>query len=191
MPEQTVPAAEPVAPMTPQAPATPTQGSTIHSSKTVYKQLPPSKYSPSYRAGFVRLGPSAPPPVPPPDKYSSIHSLEESKKVDALKDTKLNPDMIQDGYDALAHGLHLWTVVGNKAKNDPNIDFNSQQRIAGNFYDAIIAPAYARSGVNAMSKDLWLKQSYEDALGYKIEDAYSDNWVHSLKHGWNSGLAAT
>lgn len=161
------------------------------SAKQTYKQAPPSAYSSSYRAGFVKLGPTAPPPVPSPDKYHSIHTLEESKKIDALKDTKLNPNLIEDGYDQLAHGLHLWTVVGDKAKTASNISFDEEHTIASNFYDRIIGPAYGHLGTEPMSKELWMKQAYDSALGYKIEDAYTNNWINSLKHGWNSGLAST
>jgi hypothetical protein len=173
------------------APQMTPQVTSSKSAKTIYRQPPASSYSPQYRAGFVKLGPEAPPPVPPPDKYHSIHSLQESKKIDALKDTKLNPNLIEDGYDQLAHGMHLWTVVGAKAKADNNISFDGQQKIAGNFYDKIIGPAYGHLGTEPMSKDLWLKQAYEDGLKYDIKDAYTNDWTQSLKHGWNSGLAST
>jgi hypothetical protein len=199
MAEQTVPAT-PIAsvPQTiPQATSTSTATATpepkpafLKATKTIYKQEPASAYSANYRAGFVRLGPEAPPPVPPPDKYHSIHTLQQSQKIDTLKNTKLNPNLIEDGYDQLAHGLHLWTVVGAKAQADPNISFDEQKKIAGNFYDRIIGPAYGHLGMAPMSKDLWLHQAYEDGLKYDISSAYTNNWTQSLKHGWNTGLAA-
>lgn len=136
------------------------------------------------------------PPVPPPNKYHTIHSLQDAQKIDALKDTKLNPILIEDGYDAVAHAMYLWTQVGAKAKAAPNISFDEQKKIADNFYDRVIIPAYGhlakdRGGIEPIDKDLWQRQAYGEALNYKIEDAYTNNWTHSLKNGWNSGLAAT
>lgn len=132
--------------------------------------------------------------MPPPDKYHSIHTMAEADKISVLKDTKLNPNLIQDGYDQLAHGYHLWTQVGAKAKTNPNISFSEQQKIASNFYDAVIAPAYGHifkdsQDARPLSKELWMKQAYEDALNYKIEDAYTNNWTRSIKNGWNSAMA--
>ncbi len=169
-------------------------GGSVPSSLLITEQRTESKPAASsndvYRSSFIKLGPDAPKPVPE-NKYHSIHSLEQSKKIDALKDTKLNPNLIEDGYDHLAHNLHLWTTVGAKAKAAPNISFTEQQQIASNFYDKMIGPAYGHLGMNPMSKDLWLKKAYDEALDYKIEDAYTNNWTNSLKHGWDSGLAAT
>ena len=150
-----------------------------------------------YRSGFVKLGADAPPPVPPNEnKYKSIHTLKDAEKIKALKDTKLNPLLIEDGYDAVAHAMHLWTQMGAKAKAAGNISFDEQKVIADKFYDRVLAPAYGhlakdRGGIQPISRELWQKQAYSEALDYKIEDAYTNNWTHSLKNGWNSGLAAT
>ena len=164
-----------------------------NNSSNTYKKGGVDTKSPAYRMAFAPLA-QTPPPVPV-NKYHSIHSLEESKKIDALKDPKLNPNLIEDGYDQLAHGFHLWTTVGAKAKASGNISFDEQKTIASNFYDAILAPAYGHinkdSGMVPMSKDLWMKQAYEEALNYKIENAYTNDWTSSLKHGWNSALAQT
>lgn len=129
--------------------------------------------------------------MPGPDKYHSIHTLQQADKIEALKDTKLNPNLIEDGYDQVSHALHLWSVTGTKAKAAPNISFDEQKTIASNFYDRVIGPAYGHLGNTFMSKDTFMKQAYDEALQYKIEDAYTNNWTDSLKHGWNSGLAAT
>lgn len=122
--------------------------------------------------------------------------MKDAQKVEALKDTKLNPLLIEDGYDAVAHAMYLWTQVGAKAKAAGNISFDEQRNIADNFYDKVLVPSYGhlakdRGGIQPISKDLWQKQAYGEALNYKIEDAFQDNWTHSLKNGWNSGLATT
>src|ERR1700735_3207581 len=155
--QQTVPTAPPQTMPPDQA----NQTSTIHSTTGI------SSRSDAYRAGFVRLGSpvsQAQPPAPV-NKYHSIHSLQQSDKVEALKNTKLNPNLIEDGYDQLAHGYHLWTVVGAKAQKAGNISFDEQKQIASNFYDQVIAPAYGHiykdsGGAEPLSKDLWMRQAY-------------------------------
>jgi hypothetical protein len=147
----------------------------------------------AYRANFVKLGPDAAPPPPPIDKYHSIHSMEESKKIDALKDPKLNPNLIEDGYDQLAHALHLWTIVGAKAKSRTPAE---QEQIASNFYHWMIMPAYGHlykdtKNTEVISEEAWKKQAYGEALFYNIETPYTNNWLNSLKHGTASGLAST
>ncbi len=125
-------------------------------------------------------------------KYDSINTMERSQKVEALKDNKLDPTQIKDPYDKLAHAFNLWTELGAKAKAAPNISFTEQRKIAENFYDGMLAPIYANDlKLAPMEKELWMKQAYEQALGYKIENAYGNDWLQSMRHGWNSGLAAT
>src|ERR1017187_6136992 len=124
-----------------------------------------------YRSGFVPY--NQPPVAPMPNKYHSIHTMKDAQKIDALKDTKLNPALIEDGYDSIAHAMYLWTQVGAKAKTAGNISFDEQKKIAGNFYDRVIYPAYGqlskdRGGIQPISKEMWQKQAYEEALNYKI-----------------------
>lgn len=135
-------------------------------------------------------------PTPKPDKYATIQSLERSKKIEALKDPRLDPAKIQDPYDALAHVFHTWTQVVkrmNTVNTDPKSINNKldSDKIASNFYDGMIAPAYANAKLAPMEKSLWMKQAFSDAAEYKIEDAYESNFTHDLRNGWNTGLAAT
>lgn len=127
---------------------------------------------------------------PKPDKYKSIAALQRSQKVDALKDTKLDPSKLQP-YDALSHNFYLWTVIGNKALSNVHITQKQQEEIASNFYDGMIAPAYGGLKITPMDKKLWMQQAYKEALNYNIEDAYNNSLVHNLKEGMNSGLATT
>ena len=165
---------------------TPLTTKRVFPSEASHVQHPPSdaQKEAMYRSGFVRLGPDKAPLV---NKYHSIHTLQDSEKIAALKDTKLNPNLIEDGYDQLAHAMHLWTVVGNKAKN---MSPEEQQRVAAGFYDKVVGPAYGHMKLAPMDKQLWLKAAYSSALDYKIEDAYTNNLAHSLMHGWASGGAA-
>lgn len=118
--------------------------------------------------------------------------MERSQKVEALKDNKLDPTQIKDPVDQLAHAYHLWTTVGAKAKANPNISFTEETKIASNFYDGLLAPIYTNSlKMTPMGKELWMKEAYGEALNYKIENAYGNDWLTSVRHGWNSGLAET
>ncbi len=126
------------------------------------------------------------PLYPQEDKYASINKLDKSKKVEALKDPHLVPSKIADGYDSVAHAMWLWTQVGAKARNDIHI---SNEQVADNFYKHVLGPAMQKAGVQPMSPELWRKKAYDnDTLGYKIEDAYGNDWLNSVKHGWNAAL---
>jgi hypothetical protein len=126
------------------------------------------------------------PLYPQEDKYTSINKMEKAKKVEALKDPQLTPSKITNGYDSVAHAMWLWTQVGTKTRNDIHID-NTQ--VADNFYKHVLGPAMKKAGVQPMSPELWRKKAYDnDTLDYKIEDAYGNDWINSVKHGWNTAL---
>lgn len=128
---------------------------------------------------------------PPKSQYDSIDSMERSQKVEALKNDKLDPTMIKNPYDKLAHAFHLWKTIAARAKANPNISFTEERKIAENFYDGMLAPTYANDlKIAPMEKELWMKQAYGEALNYNIDDAYGNDWLSSLRHGWNSGLAS-
>ena len=149
-----------------------------------------------YRGQFIASHPRVEPPAPV-NKYHTIQSLKESQKIDALKDTKLNPDLIENGFDGVAHGLHLWTVVGSKTQANKTYTPQQKEQIASNFYDRVIGPAYGKlyadrgkdSHFQYITKEQWTKMAYTEALNYKIEEAYSNSMSHGSQ-GWDNGLAA-
>lgn len=149
----------------------------------------PKTHSLAYRLGFGL--PDAPVQPHKNNIYDSIHNLEQHQKVEALKNNNLDPTQIQGPYDGLAHAFHLWKTVAAKAQKNPNISFTEQRKIADNFYDGLLAPIYTEAKLSPLSRELWQKQAYGQALNYNIEDAYGNSWLQSLRHGWNSGLAAT
>jgi hypothetical protein len=132
-------------------------------------------------------------PAPKSDKYSSIQSMQRAQKIEALKDPHLDPAKIQDPYDTLTHVYHTWTQVVQKIKNAPNSSdiWRKDDVIASNYYDAMLLPAYAKAKLIPIAKDLWMKQAYNQAATYNIDDAYENNFAHDLRNGWNSGLAST
>ena len=123
-------------------------------------------------------------------RYASLDSLTKEKKIEALKNVNLNPYRLNDAYDGLANSFHRWTHVANDAVLNHYTD-EQKQKIASNYYDGMIAPLYGKMGQTPMSKDLWMKQSFKEAVNYNIEDAYNNSIIHGMKNGWDSGLAAT
>ena len=113
--------------------------------------------------------------------------MNRADKIQALKDTKLNPYKLNNPYDGLANSMHRWVHVANDAMLSNYTD-EQRQKIAKNYYKEMIAPLYGKMGIAPMSEDLWMKQAYKEASTYKIEDAYGNSIVHSLTHGWNEGL---
>jgi hypothetical protein len=137
------------------------------------------------------LGFTSPPVVPlypQEDKYASLNKLDNSKKVEALKDPRLQPSKIEDGYDSVAHAMWLWTQVGAKAKAAGNVSFTEQKQIAQNFYEHVLGPAQIKAGMEPMSPELWHQKAYNEALDYKIEDAYGNSWLGAIRNGWNNAL---
>jgi hypothetical protein len=124
------------------------------------------------------------------NKYHSIDSKNDHDKIEALKDIKLNPYRLKDPYDGLSNSLNRWKHVANDAVLNHYTD-EQKAKVAGNYYDKMIAPMYAGMNQAPMSKELWLKQAFKEATEYNIEDAYNNSIIHDLKHGLDSGLAAT
>jgi hypothetical protein len=120
-------------------------------------------------------------------KYSSIDSLKRSDKITALKDTKLDPYKLSNPYDGLANSLHRWKTVANDAILS-NYTEEQKTAIASHYYDKMIGPMYGGMHIESMSKELWLKEAYKEAVNYNIEDSYNNSITHSLSHGWNEGL---
>ena len=123
-------------------------------------------------------------------KYSSIDSKVDAEKIEALKNVNLNPYRLKNPYDGLANSLHRWTRVANDAVLNHYTD-EQKKTIASNYYDGMIGPLYGNMKIAPMNKDLWMKQSFKEAVNYNIEDAYNNSAWHGMKHGWDSGWAAT
>ncbi len=124
------------------------------------------------------------------DKYSSLDHLQKADKINALKDVNLNPYRLANPYDGLANSLHRWKTVANDAVLS-NYTEEQKSKVAEHYYDKMIAPMYGGMGIAPMNKELWMKQAFKEATNYNIEDSYNSSITHSIKHGWDSGLAAT
>lgn len=127
------------------------------------------------------------------DKYASIDSLQKSQKIDALKDLNLNPHLLHDPYDSLANSLYRWKTVAADAEKQ-GYSQDQKNQVALNYYHKMIMPFYAKlykqSGTNPMGAELWLKESFNVAKNYNIEDAYNSSIIHDLRHGGEQGVAA-
>ena len=126
-------------------------------------------------------------------KYVSISSLNKTEKIDALKNTQLNPYLLDNSYDALSNSMHRWTVVAKDAETK-GMDNKAKFRVASNYYDKMIAPMYGADPwqlhAEPMNKKLWMTEAYKKAKEYDINDAYENNYVHAMRQGWHSGMSS-
>ena len=122
-------------------------------------------------------------------KYNSIHNMTKSEKVQTLKDPKLDPTGLIDGFDVLANDSHRWTLIGAEAQRQ-GFDDKTKEAMASHYFDTMIAPAYQKLGRAPIDKALWMKEAYGEALKYKIEDSYHSSLVNGFINGDGSGTAA-
>lgn len=104
-------------------------------------------------------------------KYASVNNLQKDDKIEALKDTKLNPHLLDNPYDSVANSLHRWTGLAAQVQSGKYTD-GQKMAIAGNYYDKEVAPFYAAMKVEGMSKDLWTKEAYGAATKFDISHFY-------------------
>lgn len=125
-------------------------------------------------------------------KYHSLDTLDKKSKAEALKDPNLNPYRLSDPYDGLANSFERWKTVAKQANNG-SFSYPEMGKIASNYYDKMIGPLYGGlhqndPSVTPMSRELFLKQAYGEALNYNIENAYNSSAIHDMKHGWHEGM---
>ena len=122
-------------------------------------------------------------------KYANIHNMNKSQKIEALKDLSIDPRGLVDPYDGLATVSYGWTQVGAAAIAH-GMDSSTKQKMASEYYDQMVAPAYQRLGRPPISKDLWMKEAYDEGLKYKLEDSYHSSLVQGFINGDGTGTAA-
>lgn len=112
------------------------------------------------------------------NKYSSLNALSRSQKIEAVKDTSLNPFLFNDPYDGLTNSLWRWT------KEAPAFAGSAQRdKVAGDYYDNVLQPLYAKMKVDPLSKDLWMKEAWNQALKYDPSSSYHSPLIHGLIEG--------
>ena len=121
-------------------------------------------------------------------KYSSVSNLQKADKIEALKDTKLNPHLLDDPYDSVANSLHRWTTLAAKAQSG-NYTPEQKAAIAGNYYDKEVAPFYAAMKTQGMPKDLWMKEAYGAATKFNIDHFYLGGMTNGFLSGGASAQA--
>jgi len=121
------------------------------------------------------------------NRYKNIDSMQKAEKIEALDDTRLNPSLIQNPYDALAFSYNQWAKMGKgqAAKLTPE----QKERAASQFYDKRLKPIYDALGSTAMPKELWMKKAYDEALKYELSDSYHSSLVQTAISGYSGGMA--
>jgi len=123
------------------------------------------------------------------DRYKDIHSMQKQQKIDLLKEKNINPLNLEDGYDSVASALHKWTTIAHDAKN-AKLSGEAYERLAKNYYDKMLVPAYGKLGTDAPSLELWQREAYKEdgAYDYDINDAYMNPVMRGITHALASTI---
>ena len=121
-------------------------------------------------------------------KYHSLNSLHDSEKIQAVKDTSLNPFLFDDPYDGLANSMSRWA---QEAPVFSGKDDATKTQIASKYYDETLAPLYQKMGAPPLSKDIWLRNAWKTGLSYDPSQAYSGGFFKGALHGEDSAIAST
>jgi len=119
-------------------------------------------------------------------KYHSIHSMDKANKIEAIKDTSLNPFLFDDPYDGLANSLSRWT---QEAPKFGSADPAKKMEIASKYYDEAIGPVYQKAGVTPLSKSIWMNQAWDQALKYNVSKAYGNPIMRGIASGVHTATA--
>jgi hypothetical protein len=110
-------------------------------------------------------------------KYSSINSLARNEKINAVKDTSLNPFLFEDPFDGLTNSLSHWQQAASSLLGKSE---GEKREAASQYYDNVLAPMYQRMKAPPLSKKIWMIQAYGQALKYDPAQSYHSPFVHGL-----------
>ena len=119
-------------------------------------------------------------------KYRSINSLKDSEKIQAVKDTSLNPFMFDNPYDGLANSMSRWA---QEAPAYAGKSGTEKIQIASKYYDEALAPLYIKLGAAPLSRDNWLRNAWKSGLTYDASQAYRNPILKGALHGEDSAIA--
>jgi hypothetical protein len=122
-------------------------------------------------------------------KYASIDSMNRHQKLEVLSRKGVNPLLLKDPNDRLNVNLNKWKEVADNAVLNHYSD-KQKEDLAGKYYDMMLAPQYADMGIAPMNREVWMKQSFKEATQYNLANAYDNDILHDMKHGWNAGVPA-
>jgi hypothetical protein len=112
--------------------------------------------------------------------------MEWAQKIEAVKDTTLNPYLFDDPTDGLANSLYRW------AKEAPAFagkDEGSRAQIANKYYDEALAPLYHKLGVEPLDRNVWLHSAWGTALTYEPSQTYRHPLLKGALEGEDSAIS--
>jgi hypothetical protein len=121
-------------------------------------------------------------------QYHSINSLQSKEKIQAVKDTSLNPFLFDDPYDGLANSLSRWSQEAPKFAGKTD---SEKLALASRYYDEALAPLYQKMGAAPLSRDLWLRNAWKSGLSYDPAQAYRNPMVKGALEGLDSAIGET
>ena len=122
-------------------------------------------------------------------RYTSINSMQKADKINALKDTSLDPSKLLDHFDAHSNILYRWKAMASDPRSQA-LSPEEKTQHASWYYDNFIAPSYQQMGTAPMPKSQWMQEAYGQALKYDIADSYHSSLVHGVLSGTHSGVAS-
>lgn len=121
-------------------------------------------------------------------KYHSINSLQDHDKIQAVKDTSLNPFLFDDPHDGLANSLSRWSQEAPAFVEKTDVE---KVQIASKYYDDALLPLYQKLGATPLSRDIWLRNAWKSGLSYDASQAYRGALAKGALEGINSAVSLT
>ena len=119
-------------------------------------------------------------------KYHSINSLKDSEKIQAVKDTSLNPFLFDNPVDGIANSMSRWAQDAPQFAERTD---GEKLQIASRYYDEALAPLYIKAGAPPLSRDTWLRNAWKTGLTYDPSQTYRNPILKGALHGEDSAIA--
>jgi hypothetical protein len=110
-------------------------------------------------------------------QYRSIGAYDNAQKINAVKDTSLNPFLFEDPFDGLTNSLSRWA---QEAPAFASKDDKTKMQVASDYYDRVLSPLYQHMKAPPLEKDLWMSQAFGQALKYDPSQSYHSGVIHGL-----------
>lgn len=119
-------------------------------------------------------------------KYANFNSLKASEKVEAVKDTSLNPFLFEDTSDGLANSMWRWRT---EAPAFASKSTQEKEAVASRYYDEVLKPLYEHGGAAPLSKENWLRNAWGTALTYDTKQTYRAPLLKGILEGMDSAIS--
>jgi len=117
--------------------------------------------------------------------YTDLNNMNHEQKLIGLKNLKVNPFLLDSGYDGMMNSLERWKHIASDpkvAKMTPE----QKDKAAENYYNMMLVPFYDKMHADAPPLELWKKHAYTDALKWNMDDAYQSHWRRGLYAGFRN-----